>query len=117
MIFKNENNFFIDKLKKNVLATTTTTCMPICLNWQCWINTTGTISYSSTTVNSSTDSQTTILSSTTTTSSTDVLLQSNINDLQNENYRLKLGLGIGLGVPLLATSSLALGSFIYYSRR
>jgi hypothetical protein len=44
-------------------------------------------------------------------------LQSNIQDLQDENFRLKVGLGIGLGAPLLVTSSAAIAMYVYFSSR
>jgi len=98
-------------------TTTTTTCLPICLNWQCWINISSTIPYSDTTLNSSS----TIQTSTTTEIPTleNELLESNntIQDLQNENFRLKVGLGVGLGAPLAATSAGLVGMYVYFTSR
>jgi hypothetical protein len=94
--------------------------MPVCINWQCWINITGTVPYSYTPFNvTGDDNGTTELSTTTqTTVSNENLSQSNtVQDLQNEISRLKLGLGLGLGVPLLATSLSSIGLYIYFSQR
>jgi hypothetical protein len=90
--------------------------MPICLNWQCWINITDRVADSARILNST--SSTGITESTsTTTISTKQLSGSNTNqDLQDEIFRLKLGLGIGLGVPLLLTSAATIGLVIYSSR-
>ncbi|CAF1094780.1 unnamed protein product [Rotaria sp. Silwood1] len=100
-------------------TSTTTTCLPICLQWDCWINVTATYPYTSPTVNRNSDGRTSaVTASTNTTASTENLSSSNyLKDLENENFRLKLGLGLGLGASLLATSSLAIGMFIYYSSR
>ncbi|CAF3103884.1 unnamed protein product, partial [Rotaria sp. Silwood2] len=41
----------------------------------------------------------------------------NCEDLEDELRRMKLGLGIGLGSGMLITSALAIGIYIYFSRR
>ncbi len=90
--------------------------MPICLNWQCWINITDRVADSARILNSTSTGITE--STSTTTISTKHLSGSNtIQDLQDEIFRLKLGLGIGLGVPLLLTSAATIGLIIFYSSR
>ncbi|CAF3487325.1 unnamed protein product, partial [Adineta steineri] len=44
-------------------------------------------------------------------------MANSIQDLQDENYRLKVGLGVGLGAGVLTTGSAAAGTFLYFSRR
>jgi hypothetical protein len=91
--------------------------MPICLNWQCWINITATVPYSLAILNST--SATAITESTTTTTNlTEQLSASNtVQDLQDQIFRLKLGLGIGLGVPLVLTSAATIGLIILHTSR
>jgi hypothetical protein len=100
-------------------STTTTTCMPICLAWDCWINITGTTTpYSNIggpVINVATSTQGTTTGGTSTLS--DALLSNTIQDLQNENFRLKVGLGAGLGGGMAATSSVAAGLYIYFTKR
>ncbi len=90
--------------------------MPICLNWQCWINITATVPYSLAILNSTSATETT--ESTTTTNLTEQLSANNtIQDLQDQIFRLKLGLGVGLGVPLVLTSAATIGLIIFHSLR
>ncbi|CAF1360592.1 unnamed protein product, partial [Rotaria sordida] len=64
---------------------------------------TATFPYTPPTINQNTDSRT---SESTTTGPTVNLSSSNyIQDLENENFRLKVGLGLGLGAPLLDRST------------
>jgi hypothetical protein len=89
--------------------------MPICLNWQCWINITATVPYSPTILNST--SSTGITESTSTISTEQLSASNTIQDLQDEIFRLKLGLGIGLGVPLVLTSAATIGLIIFHASR
>jgi hypothetical protein len=89
--------------------------MPICLNWQCWINITERVADSARILNST--SSTGITESTSTISTEQLSASNTIQDLQDEIFRLKLGLGIGLGVPLLLTSAATIGLIIFYSSR
>ncbi|CAF1280779.1 unnamed protein product [Adineta steineri] len=96
--------------KSTTTSTTTTTCLPVCLYWDCWINVTATFPYVSSTINPNTTTATTTLSP----DEIERLALTNlIQDLQNENYRLKVGLEAGV----LTTGSAAVGSFIYFTRR
>ncbi|CAF4950786.1 unnamed protein product, partial [Rotaria socialis] len=52
-----------------------------------------------------------------TTTTTVAALESNCSAIQAELTRVKLGLGIGLGSGMAITSGLAVGSYIYFTRR
>jgi len=54
---------------------------------------------------------------TTATTTVDLTSANLIQELQDENYRLKVGLGVGLGGGMLITTGLAIGTYIYFSRR
>ncbi len=63
------------------------------------------------------DLTSTIAPVTTTTITIDLATQNYIQQLQTENYQLKVGLGVGLGGGMAITSGLAIGSYIYFSKR
>lgn len=88
--------------------------MPVCLQWDCWVNITGTMAYTPPSITGYVVAITPI-GTTTTTSANTVSNDNTIQDLQNENFRLKLGLGLGLGGAVAATTGVAVGMFVYYS--
>ncbi|CAF3541643.1 unnamed protein product, partial [Rotaria sp. Silwood2] len=45
------------------------------------------------------------------------LSTSNCKDLEAELTRVKVGLGVGLGSGMAATTGLAVGTYIYFSRQ
>jgi len=55
--------------------------------------------------------------STITTTTINLATANYIKQLEQENYQLKVGLGVGLGGGMAITSGLAIGSYVYFSRR
>ena len=43
--------------------------------------------------------------------------QNYVQQLEQENFRLKVGLGVGLGGGLAVTTGLAIASYVYFSQR
>ncbi|CAF5164720.1 unnamed protein product, partial [Rotaria sp. Silwood1] len=111
-------------------TTTTTRCFDICWQEDCETgvntsipcpSTTFLLSSSTTTSNNPSTQSSTINDSSSSTPSTTTTSSSysspNCQNLEDELRRVKLGLGIGLGSGMLITSALAIGTYIYFSRR
>ncbi|CAF3432912.1 unnamed protein product, partial [Rotaria socialis] len=100
-------------------STTTTRCPDICWVENCETGNRTTIPCPNTTCATTivpTITTTTIVPTITTTT-TVAALESNCSAIQAELTRVKLGLGIGLGSGMAITSGLAVGSYIYFTRR
>lgn len=59
----------------------------------------------------------TTIAPTTVSTTSDLVASKRIQELEDENYRLKVGLGVGLGGGMAATTGLAVGSYLYFANR
>ncbi|CAF1082020.1 unnamed protein product [Rotaria sp. Silwood1] len=93
-----------------LLATTTTTttrCFDICWQEDC-------VTGANTSIHCPT---TTIATSSSPPTATTSLSKPTCQDLEDELRQVKLGLGLGLGFGMVITSGIAIGTYIYFSRR